>query len=79
MGRVKYSVKEIGRTEEVKLPPSSQEEPQSANSITTNVPVDKFEEFENVIALVSEKEVIAKTEEEGDEVKCKFCWVSDCS
>jgi E3 ubiquitin-protein ligase DOA10 len=43
------------------------------------VPSDKFEEYENVIALNSENEVNEKTKEEGDEVKCKFCWISDCS
>jgi hypothetical protein len=56
LGRVKYSVKEIGRSEEAKAPPTVLDLANAANSINHNVPAenqDKFEEFENVGALVN--------------------------
>ena len=50
-----------------------------ANSITTDVQADQFDEFENVEALVSENDLTEKSKQESDEIKCKFCWDSPCS
>ena len=50
-----------------------------ANSIFTKVNHDEFDEPKTVIALTKEKDVVKESKEEGDEVKCKFCWSSDVS
>lgn len=57
LGRVKYSVKEIGRSEEAKAPMTALDLANAANSLSHDVPAenqDKFEEFENVGALINE-------------------------
>lgn len=45
----------------------------------TRVADEEFEEYEEVSALQSELEVTDASKEEGDDIKCRFCWTCDAS
>ena len=38
-----------------------------------------YTEIEEVDALCEEHEVDERSKQEGDEIKCKFCWNAECS
>lgn len=50
-----------------------------ANSVHTKIADEEFEEYEDVYALKSIEEAEEKSKEEGDDIKCRFCWTNECS
>jgi hypothetical protein len=50
-----------------------------ANSVHTRVADEEFEEYEEVAALHTEQEVTDASKEEGDDIKCRFCWTSEAT
>lgn len=50
-----------------------------ANSVHTKIADEEFEEYEDVQALKSTEEAEEKSVEEGDDIKCRFCWTNECS
>jgi hypothetical protein len=82
IGRVKFAVKEIGNSEtkmETDQNAEILEKGHIANSVHTRVADEEFEEYEEVSALQSDKEVVDASKEEGDDIKCRFCWTCEAS
>ena len=81
LGRVKYAVKAIGRkTPEPVDPKPNVEKGAAANSLFNSIQNEEtFEEIKNVGALTSNEEVTKESSLTGEDLKCKFCWVAECS
>jgi hypothetical protein len=74
IGRVKFAVKEIGKSNQMEVDePPKEEKGHSANSIFTDTNEEDFEEFIQVPASFTDMSA------EDPERKCRFCWASEAS